>query len=160
MNPIIRLLLLTSLSLGLCACAETPAAPLPTPTPIMAAEIYNPTPEPVSTVQWAAPSIGSSPVAKATDTVPASSRGPVRDTMGMTIWTDRRCDECHGVFAQGGPDAPALAGLNDPLETELARMRRQVDTIPEHGLDHISDEVFATLYEWLKMGCVRDECYH
>lgn len=101
-------------------------------------------------VQWAAPGTGATP----------SPAAEAADTMGMTIWTCRRCDGCHGVFAQGGPEAPALAGLNYPVEEELARMRDQAGKIPEHGPDNISDEVFATLYEWLKMGCVRDECYH
>lgn len=100
--------------------------------------------------QWTVPGTGPTP----------SPVAEVTDMMGMTIWTCRRCDGCHGVFAQGGPEAPTLAGLNYPVEEELARMRRQIDTIPEHGPNHISDEVFATLYKWLKMGCVRDECYH
>lgn len=100
-------------------------------------------------VQWAGP--GASPT-------PPQTPKPA-EVMGMTIWTCRQCDRCHGVFAQGGPEAPALAGLNYPVEEELARMRSYADTIPEHGPDHISDEVFTKLYEWIKMGCVRDECY-
>jgi hypothetical protein len=79
--------------------------------------------------------------------------------MGMTIWTCRRCDGCHGVFAQGGPEAPALAGLNYPVAEELARMRAAAGEIPEHSPDHISDDVFERLYDWIKMGCVQDECY-
>ncbi len=54
--------------------------------------------------------------------------------------------------------APALAGLNDSVEKELARTR-QSNTIPVHSSEHISDEVFARLYGWIKLGCVRDECY-
>jgi mono/diheme cytochrome c family protein len=91
-----------------------------------------------------------------TPTRPAPSAEEMRS---MTIWTCRRCDSCHGIFAQGGPDGPTLAGLNDPVEDELARMRQTAKTIPEHSADHISDEVFEKLYEWLKMGCVQDECY-
>jgi mono/diheme cytochrome c family protein len=101
-------------------------------------------------VQWAASSPSPMPAQMA----------EAADTMGMTIWTSHRCDGCHGVFAQGGPDAPALAGLNDPVEEELVRMRSHGDTVPEHSPAHISDEVFARLYEWIKIGCVRDECYH
>jgi len=82
------------------------------------------------------------------------------EVMGMTIWTCRECDSCHGIFAQGGPEAPTLAGLNYPVEEELARMRSTADTIPQHSIDHISDEVFERLYKWIEMGCVQDECYH
>lgn len=78
--------------------------------------------------------------------------------MSMMVWTNRQCDECHGVFAQGGPKGPTLAGLNDPVEQELARMR-QSNTISAHNSAHISDEVFTQLYEWIKQGCVKDECY-
>jgi mono/diheme cytochrome c family protein len=91
---------------------------------------------------------------------PVTTEPPsLEDMRSMTIWTCRSCDSCHGVFAQGGPDGPMLAGINDPVEDELARMRRSADKIPEHSADHISDEIFEKLYEWLKMGCVRDECY-
>lgn len=91
---------------------------------------------------------------------PPAGTPAVEEVMAMTIWTCRGCDKCHGVFAQGSADAPTLAGLNYPVEEELARMRSQADTIPEHSADHISDEVFARLYEWIQMGCVKDECYH
>jgi mono/diheme cytochrome c family protein len=101
-------------------------------------------------VQWGGPNAGPTP--------PQTPKAA--EVMGMTIWSYRECDRCHGVFAQGGPEAPTLAGLNYPVEEELARMRSQAETIPEHSAAHISDEVFAQLYEWLKMGCVRDECYH
>lgn len=90
---------------------------------------------------------------------PTNETPSLEDMRSMTIWTCRSCDSCHGVFAQGGPDGPTLAGLNDPVEEELARMRQTADTISEHSSEHISDEIFEKLYGWLKMGCVRDECY-
>lgn len=92
-------------------------------------------------------------------TAPTPAR-PSEVTTGraMTVWTNRQCDRCHGVFAQGSPAGPTLAGLNDPVEAELARMRR-ANTIPEHSSAYISDEVFTRLYEWIKVGCVKDECY-
>ncbi|OQY30654.1 MAG: hypothetical protein B6243_09920 [Anaerolineaceae bacterium 4572_5.2] len=77
----------------------------------------------------------------------------VEDAMGMTIWTYGRCDTCHGVFAQGGPDAPPLASITYPVEEELERMRNQADEIPEHSVDNISDEIFIRLYKWLQAGC-------
>jgi len=100
------------------------------------------------------PTAGSGPGLSSTETP------SVEEVRGMTIWTCRGCDGCHGVFAQGGPEAPPLAGLNYPVEEELARMRSVSADIPEHTADHISDEVFTRLYEWIKAGCVQDECYH
>ncbi|GAB4547691.1 MAG: hypothetical protein Kow0063_42420 [Anaerolineae bacterium] len=98
-------------------------------------------------------------VGPATQELPSTKTPSAADVMGMTIWTCRGCDRCHGVFAQGGPDAPTLAELSYPVEEELVRMRSTADTIPEHSADHISDEIFKTLYKWLQMGCVQDECY-
>lgn len=92
---------------------------------------------------------------EATGTTPSTE-----EVMGMTIWTCRQCDSCHGIFGQGGPDAPTLAGLDYPVEEELALMRSTADAIPEHSVDHISDEIFERLYKWIEMGCVQDECYH
>ena len=91
--------------------------------------------------------------------VPAASPQPsktasLEDTMGMTIWAHGKCDTCHGVFAQGGPEAPPLAGLTYPGEEELARMRQAADEIPEHSPENISDEIFTEhLYKWLQAGC-------
>ena len=73
--------------------------------------------------------------------------------MGMTIWTSKHCDTCHGVFAQGGPKAPTLAGLNYPVQEELERMRQAVDDVPEHASNNIDDETFERLYKWLQAGC-------
>jgi mono/diheme cytochrome c family protein len=91
---------------------------------------------------------------------PSTGDAPsTEEVMGMTIWTCRQCDSCHGIFAQGGPEAPTLAGLNYPVEEELTRMRDTADTIPEHSVDHISDEIFERLYKWIEAGCVQAECY-
>jgi mono/diheme cytochrome c family protein len=89
---------------------------------------------------------------------PSSEPSP-KDMMSMAIWTNLDCYTCHGIFAQGSSKGPTLAGINDPVEDELARMRASADKIHEHSADHISDEIFQKLYEWIKMGCVRDECY-
>jgi mono/diheme cytochrome c family protein len=75
------------------------------------------------------------------------------DAMGMTIWTARKCNTCHGVFAQGGPKAPTLAGLNYPVEEELARMRQASSEIKQHSADNIDDPTFEKLYRWLQAGC-------
>ncbi|MCX6031915.1 MAG: cytochrome c [Chloroflexi bacterium] len=82
----------------------------------------------------------------------------VQEMMAMTIWTCKKCSTCHGVFAQGSASGPALAGLNDPLAQELAQMRSTAATINEHSADNIADDIFARLYEWLKVGCLPGEC--
>ncbi len=81
----------------------------------------------------------------------------VEDAMGMTIWTYGHCDTCHGVFAQGGPQAPPLASITYPVEEELQRMRSKADEIPEHSAGNISDEIFIRLYKWLQAGCTYTE---
>ncbi len=81
----------------------------------------------------------------------------IEDAMGMTIWSYGGCSVCHGVFAQGGKDAPPLAGINYPVEEELSRMRQTASEITEHAADNISDDVFAELYRWLQAGCTYTE---
>jgi mono/diheme cytochrome c family protein len=100
-----------------------------------------------------------SSVGPATQESPSNQTPSAEDVMGMTIWACRGCDRCHGVFAQGGPEGPTLAELSYPVEEELTRMRSTAETIPEHSVDHITDDVFKKLYKWLEMGCVQDECY-
>ena len=85
--------------------------------------------------------------------LPGYQTPSTEDFMGMTIWSAGHCDSCHGVFAQGGPKAPVLAGLTYPVEEELARMRGAADKISEHRPDNISDETFSRLYKWLQAGC-------
>jgi mono/diheme cytochrome c family protein len=88
-----------------------------------------------------------------TTSFPTYEAPSVEDMMGMTIWTSKHCDSCHGVFAQGGPKAPTLAGLNYPVQEELERMRQAVDDVPEHGPDNIDNDTFERLYKWLQAGC-------
>ncbi|MDM8521122.1 cytochrome c [Anaerolineales bacterium HSG6] len=91
--------------------------------------------------------------------IPSESPTPpktpsLEDAMGMTVWTHGNCDTCHGVFAQGGPEAPPLAGISYPAEEELAIMRETASEIPEHSVENISDEIFVEhLYKWLQAGC-------
>jgi mono/diheme cytochrome c family protein len=72
--------------------------------------------------------------------------------LGMTVWTQHKCDTCHGAFAQGSPTGPALAGLNFPYEMERARMRQTADTILEHAAGHMDDAMLQRLYKWLQAG--------
>jgi len=85
----------------------------------------------------------------------------IEDAMGMTVWAHSGCISCHGVFAQGGPEAPLLAGLTYPVKEELARMRRKAGQIPEHSSENMRDEIFVELYKWLQAGCsYSDACEH
>jgi mono/diheme cytochrome c family protein len=77
---------------------------------------------------------------------------PAGEVLGMTLWTEGRCDTCHGAFAQGSPDAPALVNISYPYEMERARMRQTADTIPEHGAEHMRDVILQRLYKWLQAG--------
>jgi mono/diheme cytochrome c family protein len=89
---------------------------------------------------------------------PAGVLPQMEQMMSMTIWTCKKCSTCHGVFAQGSATAPALAGVSESSEKVLAQMRSSAGTIPEHGVDNIPDDIFARLYQWLKMGCLTNEC--
>jgi mono/diheme cytochrome c family protein len=92
------------------------------------------------------------PPSVATD-FPTFEAPSAEDMLGMTIWTSKNCDSCHGVFAQGGPKAPTLAGLNYPVKEELERMRQAADDVSEHSPDNIDDATFERLYKWLQAGC-------
>jgi hypothetical protein len=77
---------------------------------------------------------------------------PAGQVLGMKVWTEGRCDTCHGAFAQGSPEGPTLAGLNFPFEMERAKMLRTAETIPEHTPQHMDDTLFQRLYNWLQAG--------
>jgi hypothetical protein len=72
--------------------------------------------------------------------------------LGMQLWTEGRCDSCHGAFAQGSAIAPPLVESGFPFEMERAKMRQTADTIPEHGDDMMDDTLFWRLYNWLQAG--------
>jgi mono/diheme cytochrome c family protein len=72
--------------------------------------------------------------------------------LGMTVWTEGKCDSCHGAFAQGSPNGPALVDLTYPYEMERAKMRQTAATIPEHAPENMDDNLFQRLYNWLQAG--------
>jgi len=83
---------------------------------------------------------------------PGQEELPEGPILGMSVWTSFGCDRCHGPFAQGSGEAPALAGLTFPYEMERAKMRQTADRIPEHAPDHMRDAVLQRLYNWLQAG--------
>ncbi|RME60675.1 MAG: cytochrome c [Caldilineae bacterium] len=74
------------------------------------------------------------------------------EILGMSVWTTHGCDKCHGAFAQGSANAPALAELSFPFEMERAKMRQTGDEIPEHRAEYIRDDILRRLYKWLQEG--------
>ncbi|MBI5029895.1 MAG: cytochrome c [Chloroflexi bacterium] len=77
---------------------------------------------------------------------------PTGQILGIQVWTEKGCDKCHGAFAQGSPNAPALAGEAYPFERQRAVMRLSADENPAHGEKNISDDLLQRLLDWLKRG--------
>lgn len=77
---------------------------------------------------------------------------PEGEILGMTLWTQYECDQCHGTFAQGSATAPPLAGISYPYEMERATMRQTESEIPQHAAEHIRDVMLKRLYNWLQAG--------
>lgn len=77
---------------------------------------------------------------------------PAGQILGIQIWTEKGCDQCHGAFAQGSLRAPALAGEGFPFERQRAVMRQFADQNPAHSENNISDDLLQRLLDWLKRG--------
>jgi cytochrome c5 len=91
---------------------------------------------------------------KAAQSLPASTPAalPVGQILGIQVWTEKGCDQCHGAFAQGSPRAPVLAGENFPFEQQRAVMRQFADQNPAHSEKNIPDDLLQRLLDWLKRG--------
>lgn len=77
---------------------------------------------------------------------------PAGQILGIQVWVEKGCDQCHGAFAQGSAKAPALAGANYPFERQRAVMRQYADKNPAHGEKNIADDLLQRLLDWLKRG--------
>ncbi len=88
--------------------------------------------------------------AKATPMTPAPL--PTGQVLGIQLWTQYDCNQCHGAFAQGSDQAPALAGETYPFERERAVMRQSADQNPVHSEKNIPDNVLQRLLDWLRRG--------
>ena len=77
---------------------------------------------------------------------------PAGQTLGIQIWSEKGCAQCHGAFAQGGPHAPALAGQNYPFERQRALMRRSAGQNQVHSDKYIPDDLLKRLLDWLRRG--------
>jgi mono/diheme cytochrome c family protein len=77
---------------------------------------------------------------------------PSGQILGIQVWVEKGCDQCHGAFAQGSPRAPRLAGENYPFERQRAVMRQFAEKNPAHGEKNIPDDLLQRLLDWLKRG--------
>lgn len=77
---------------------------------------------------------------------------PTVQILGIQVWTEKGCSQCHGAFAQGSAQAPALAGQAFPFERQRATMRQSADQNPAHGEKNIPDDLLQRLLDWLRRG--------
>jgi mono/diheme cytochrome c family protein len=85
-------------------------------------------------------------------TTPAPIALPTGQILGIQIWVEKGCDQCHGAFAQGSDKGPALAGQNYPFERQRAVMRQFAEQNPAHSEKNIPDDLLQRLLDWLKRG--------
>ncbi|MGE5139596.1 MAG: c-type cytochrome [Rudaea sp.] len=89
----------------------------------------------------------------ATPAAPASPAPlPTGQMLGIQIWNEKGCSECHGAFAQGSDKAPRLAGETYPFERQRAVMRLSADQNAKHAPENIPDDLFRRLLDWLRRG--------
>ncbi|MBI5651131.1 MAG: cytochrome c [Chloroflexi bacterium] len=77
---------------------------------------------------------------------------PSGQILGIQVWVEKGCDQCHGAFAQGSDKGPALAGENFPFERQRAIMRQYSEQNPAHSEKNIPDDLLQRLLDWLKRG--------
>lgn len=77
---------------------------------------------------------------------------PTGQLLGIQVWSDKQCGECHGAFAQGSAEGSRLAGESYPFERQRAVMRVTAGKIPAHGVDNIPDDLLRRLLDWLQKG--------
>ncbi|CAG0980735.1 S-disulfanyl-L-cysteine oxidoreductase SoxD [Anaerolineae bacterium] len=77
---------------------------------------------------------------------------PTGQILGIQVWVEKGCDQCHGAFAQGSDKGPALAGQNYPFERQRAVMRQFAEQNPAHSEKNIPDDLLQRLLDWLKRG--------
>ncbi|MFN8373042.1 MAG: c-type cytochrome [Anaerolineae bacterium] len=81
---------------------------------------------------------------------------PAGQVLGIGVYTEFGCDSCHGAFAQGGINAPPLAGYSADVETFIGAMRTTTSSVPEHDLSLFDADLLRRLYNWLREGANPD----
>ena len=77
---------------------------------------------------------------------------PEGQLLGIQVWNEKQCGECHGAFAQGSDKGQSLAGQSYPFERQRAVMRASAPEIPAHSADNLNDELLRRLLDWLRRG--------
>ncbi|MBZ0290709.1 MAG: c-type cytochrome [Anaerolineae bacterium] len=71
--------------------------------------------------------------------------------VGKAIWPTLRCGFCHGDEGKGGPDAPALQGIDLSLNDFYSQVRNgEGDKMPAFSAGEIPDAYLLHLWTWLK----------
>lgn len=78
------------------------------------------------------------------------------EILGMQLYTNSGCDRCHGAFAQGSADGPALVDYAEDTDTFLEALESTTDEIPEHNLDELDRDLMRRLRGWLQEGANLD----
>lgn len=77
---------------------------------------------------------------------------PPGQLLGIQVWNEKQCGECHGAFAQGSENGMGLAGQSYPFERQRAVMRASAEEISAHGVENINDDLLRRLLDWLRRG--------
>lgn len=88
----------------------------------------------------------------ATLSAAATSGAATEELLGMSVYTSNRCDSCHGPFAQGGKDVPALINYGKTATVFLDAMNKTTDKIKEHKAATSDPGLMRRLYQWLSTG--------
>lgn len=77
---------------------------------------------------------------------------PAGQLLGIQVWNEKQCGECHGAFAQGSENGSRLAGEIYPFESQRNAMRASADKIAAHAAENIPDDLLQRLLDWLRRG--------
>jgi mono/diheme cytochrome c family protein len=72
---------------------------------------------------------------------------------GKRLYLADGCFECHGRNGQGGAfnyPAPALVGIEVPVESFVAFLRNAPNDMPSYGISVLSDKDAADIYAYLQ----------
>src|SRR6185436_9127531 len=72
---------------------------------------------------------------------------------GKKIFSNQKCDGCHGAQGQGGTSAvkgPQIAGAAMDLSTFVGHVRNPKDPMPAYSAGQVSDADLSDIYTFLK----------
>ena len=83
----------------------------------------------------------------------AQSAVPADAANGKRLYLADGCFECHGRNGQGGAfnyPAPALVGIEVPVDSFVAFLRNAPNDMPSYGISVLSDKDAADIYAYLQ----------